>query len=67
LREVAQHIIGQLPKPFLLEEAKEKLLNSEQQPFNIYVLQEMHRYNTLLNCIINTLEDVIQAAKGMLQ
>lgn len=62
---VATGIVNRLPKLFDRDETLRKYPTSYHQSMNTVLVQEMVRFNALLQCIASSLATVIQAMKGI--
>ena len=63
--EIAQKIMGQVPKPLPLAEIMEKYPVKYEESMNTVLVQEVIRYNRLLKVIHSTLVDLRKALKGL--
>ncbi|XP_011500273.1 PREDICTED: dynein heavy chain 7, axonemal-like [Ceratosolen solmsi marchali] len=64
--KIASGILSKLPENYNLQNAIEKYPTSYNQSMNTVLVQEMGRYNKLLNCIRNSLVNVRRAIKGII-
>lgn len=62
--DVAQDIVDRLPPPFDLELAAQKYPINQEESLNAILVQEMSRYNILLNAIRTQTTTVLEATKG---
>ena len=62
----ANELLSTLPEPFNINEVIEKYPSSYYESMNIVLLQELIRYNTLLEIIYNSLSQLIQALQGFI-
>lgn len=63
---MAQDIVDRLPPPFDLEVAAQKYPINQEESLNAILVQEMTRYNILLNAIRTQTTTVLEATKGMM-
>ena len=63
--EIAQKIMGQVPKPLPLAEIMEKYPVKYEESMNTVLVQEVIRYNRLLKVIHSSLVDLRKALKGL--
>lgn len=63
--EIAQKIMGQVPKPLPLVEIMEKYPVKYEESMNTVLVQEVIRYNRLLKVIHSSLVDLRKALKGL--
>ncbi|XP_071441952.1 dynein axonemal heavy chain 7 [Hetaerina americana] len=61
---VAKDILSRLPGNFNLVDALEQYPTKYEQSMNTVLVQEMGRFNILVTCIRNSLQDVCRAIKG---
>ncbi|XP_070190635.1 dynein axonemal heavy chain 1-like isoform X2 [Littorina saxatilis] len=65
VEDSAKEILGQVPKPVNLSAVMEKYPVMYEQSMNTVLVQEVIRYNRLLNTIHQSLRDVLKALKGL--
>ena len=63
-REIASDILSKLPANFDLAQAKEKYPVKYEESMNTVLVQELVRFNRLLNVIRSSLQQVLKALKG---
>ena len=59
-----EEILGRIPPPFHVDAALAKYPTRREQSLNTVLVQEMSRYNTLINTITTTLHAVLRAIEG---
>lgn len=57
--------ISQLPKPYDLADTNEKYPITYEESMNTVLVQEMERFNRLINAITSSLTDLKKAIKGL--
>ncbi|OAF71836.1 Dynein heavy chain 12, axonemal [Intoshia linei] len=65
IETVASDVISKLPENFNLENAKKKFPLVYKESMNTVLVQEMERFNNLLDVIRKTLTDLLKALKGL--
>jgi dynein heavy chain len=63
--ETANNILEQIPKPVDIEQVMSVYPVQYEQSMNTVIIQEIIRYNRLLRTIINSLNDLLKALKGL--
>jgi hypothetical protein len=62
--ESAKRILDILPKPFDMATAKDKFSKGEEDALQLIFIQDLSRYNELLNIMSTSLEKLISAING---
>lgn len=65
LNEMAIDILKKLPKPFIIAEVQQRYPVNYNQSMNTVLVQEMIRYNRLIETIISSLDNLLRALKGL--
>lgn len=60
-----EEILGRIPSPFHVDAALARYPTLREQSLNTVLVQEMSRYNTLINTITTTLHAVLRAIEGI--
>jgi len=63
--EIANDIIKRLPPPFDTEEALNRFPTRYDESMNTVLVQEMQRFNKLVNIVSSTLKGLLKAMKGL--
>lgn len=63
--ESAQRILDILPNQFDMAIAKEKYSKGEEDALQLIFIQDISRYNELLNVMLTSLRKLISAINGM--
>jgi len=66
LAKVCQAILSDFPKPFNVEAVSAKYPVMYEESMNTVLTQEIQRYNVLIKVIIESLEDIQKALKGLI-
>lgn len=66
LTQMAAEILSKLPEPFDIEIAQKKYPVDYSESMNTVLIQEMERFNKLLNEINTSLRDLQKAVKGLI-
>ncbi|XP_076826201.1 dynein axonemal heavy chain 1-like isoform X3 [Clavelina lepadiformis] len=65
VEEVTRKILAEVPKPVRLDEVMQKYPVLYEESMNTVLVQEVIRYNRLLNAIIQSSQDLLKAIKGL--
>ncbi|NXE09964.1 DYH1 protein, partial [Lophotis ruficrista] len=65
VEEIAKDILAKLPAPMNLQEVSQKYPRLYEESMNTVLVQEVIRYNRLLEVIAQTLKDLLKALKGL--
>jgi dynein heavy chain len=64
--EVANDIVGRMPKPWNTQQVQEKYPTMYEESMNTVLIQELTRFNVLISVIHSSLADIQKAIKGLL-
>ncbi|XP_056267415.1 dynein axonemal heavy chain 1 [Pseudoliparis swirei] len=65
VEEIVAGIVEKIPRPFSVQEVMEKYPVLYEESMNTVLIQEVIRYNTLLDVISQSLSDIVKALKGL--
>ncbi|XP_077458505.1 dynein axonemal heavy chain 1 [Stigmatopora argus] len=65
VEEIVESIVAKIPKPFDTQEIVEKYPVLYEESMNTVLMQEVIRFNTLLEVIAQSLVDIVKALKGL--
>lgn len=65
VKEIIVELLGQLDEPFNEEDVYEKIKPEDQNPLKIVLLQEISRYNKLLQLVRKNLVDLERGINGL--
>merc|ERR1719230_694349 len=64
--EIAKDILNRMPKPWNVDKVQEKYPTMYEESMNTVLVQELTRFNSLINVIRQSLQDIQKAVKGLL-
>ena len=65
IENMTKSILSKIPAPFPLKQVMEKYPVMYEESMNTVLVQEVIRYNRLIQTIIQTLKDLLKALKGL--
>lgn len=65
VKELIAELLNQVDEPFNDEEVMEKVKPQDQNPLKIVLVQEISRYNKLLNLVRKNLTDLEKGINGL--
>ncbi|XP_028430624.1 dynein heavy chain 1, axonemal isoform X1 [Perca flavescens] len=65
VEEIVAGIVEKIPQPFSVQEVMEKYPVRYEESMNTVLIQEVIRYNKLLEVISKSLRDIVKALKGL--
>ena len=65
IETMSKNILSKIPAPFPLKKVMEKYPVMYEESMNTVLVQEVIRYNRLIQTIIQTLKDLLKALKGL--
>lgn len=65
IENISKSILSKIPSPFPLKKVMEQYPVMYEESMNTVLVQEVIRYNKLIQTIINSLKDLLKAIKGL--